>query len=309
MNDNDIFVLLQALPYIRQHKGATFVLKCGGEIARNAEAIEHFATDVALCAHVGIRMVVVHGGGPQATELSQKLGHEPTIIAGRRVTDDATLEIVKMVFAGQINIDILGALRRHGVQPVGVSGVDGDLIHAVRRPKTEMHDPETGQRKIVDFGHVGDITSVNTRLLVSLLDGGYVPVLASLGSDDHGAIFNINADTVAARIAVDMAVDKLIVLTSAPGLLTDPDDPSSLVSHISASRCDEMLRSGAVHGGMVPKVETLVAAVRGGIARAHILDGTSPHSLLVELFTQRGTGTMVTTQEEELHYMEERPDP
>ena len=305
MNGDEVPVLLQALPYIRQHKDATFILKCGGEIARNAEVLERLAKDVSLCAHVGIRVIVVHGGGPQATELSKKLGHEPTIIAGRRITDDTTLEIAKMVFAGQINTNILGALRRQGIQPVGVSGVDGDLIHAVRRPETELQDPKTGARRTVDFGHVGDITAVNTRLPRKLLDEGYVPVLASLGSDDNGAIFNINADTVAAWIAVDMAADKLVLLTNAPGLLKDPDDPGSLISHISASRCEEMLTSSAVRGGMVPKLQTLVEAVRRGVPRAHILDGRAPHSLLVELFTKHGTGTMVTTLEEEERYLEE----
>lgn len=304
MKGEEIEVLLQALPYIRRHKGATFVLKCGGEVARDPAALEHLAKDVALCSHVGIRMVVVHGGGPQASELQRRLGHEPQIIQGRRVTDDATLEVAKMVFAGSINIDILGALRRQGLQPVGVSGVDADLIHAVRRPSTEMRDPATGESRTVDFGHVGDITEVNTRLLRKLLDEGYLPVLASLGSDAEGRIYNINADTVAARVAVDMKADKLLLLTDAPGLLADPDDPESLVSHLSAARCDELLGTGAVRGGMVPKLQTLVEAVRGGVPRAHILDGKAPHTLLLELFTKHGTGTMVTTGEEEKRYLD-----
>jgi len=305
VNGGDVRLLLQALPYIRRHKGATFVVKCGGAIARDAGALDLLAQDVALCAHVGVRAVVVHGGGPQATELSEKLGHTPNIVHGRRVTDDATLEVAKMVFAGQINIDILGALRRHGLHPVGVSGVDGDLIHARRRPVTEMEDPETGEKRSVDFGHVGDITRVNTRLLTKLLDEGYVPVLASLGADSKGSIFNINADTVAARVAMDLGASKLILLTNAPGLLADPSDPGSLVSHIAAARAEEMLETGAIRGGMVPKITTLVEAVRGGVERAHILDGTAEHSLLLELFTKDGTGTMVTTREEERRYMEE----
>ena len=305
MNGHDIQTLLQALPYIRRHKGATFVVKCGGEIARDKTTLDLLAQDVALCTHIGIRVVVVHGGGPQATELSRRLGHEPDIVAGRRVTDDATLEVAKMVFGGQINIDMLGALRRHGVQPVGVSGVDGDLIHAVRRPTTEMTDPATGERRQVDFGHVGDITRVNTRLLRKLLDEGYVPVLASLGSDKDGNIYNINADTVAARIAVDLGADKLLLLTNAPGLLEDPDDRASLISHISAARSEALLETGKVRGGMVPKLTTLVEAVRGGVPRAHILDGKAQHSLLLELFTKEGSGTMVTTREEEQRYLGE----
>ena len=302
---NEIETLLEALPYMRQHKGATVVIKCGGEIARDPEAREHLAKDVALCTHVSLRCIVVHGGGPQASELSRKLGHEPQIIQGRRVTDDATLEIAKMVFGGQINIDILSALRKQGLAPVGLSGVDGNLIQAVRRGTTEMEDPETGERMQVDFGHVGDITHVETRLLKKLLDEGYVPVLASLGADDNGNIYNINADTVAARIAMDLGADKLVLLTSAPGVLEDPDDDKSLISHLSARRCDEMLKTGAIRGGMVPKLTTLAEAVRGGVARAHILDGKAPHSLLIELFTKHGTGTMVTTREEERRYLDE----
>ncbi|MFI5402838.1 MAG: acetylglutamate kinase, partial [Planctomycetota bacterium] len=298
-----IETLLQALPYIREHKGKTFVIKCGGEIARDPQALDRLARDIALVFHVGVRPVVVHGGGPQASDLQRRLGHEPHIVQGRRVTDDATLEVAKMVFGGQINIDILGALRRHGIQAVGVSGVDGDLIHAVRRPMSEVRDPATGKTTQVDWGHVGDIAGVNTRLLQKLLDDGYVPVLSSLGSDREGNVFNINADTVAARVAMDMRAGKLILLTDAPGLLEDPDNDESLISHISAGRCEEMLKTKAIRGGMVPKIETLVEAVRGGVLRAHILDGNADHSLLVELFTKEGTGTMVTTSEEEARYL------
>jgi len=305
MNGKEITTLLQALPYMRRHKGATMVVKCGGEIARDAGALELLAQDLALIAHTGVRTVVVHGGGPQATELSKKLGVEPKIVQGRRVTDDATLEVAKMVFAGQINIDVLSALRRQGLRPVGVSGVDGNLIDAVRRPKTDVTDPATGVTESVDFGHVGDIVGLDTSLLRTLLDEGYVPVLASLGADGAGNIYNINADTVASRVAVDLKADKLILLTSAPGLLADPDDPSSLVSHLSAKRGEAMLKTDAIRGGMAPKITTLIAAVRGGVPRAHILDGTASHSLLVELFTKDGTGTMVTTREEEARYLEE----
>jgi acetylglutamate kinase len=305
MKGKEVELLLQALPYMRRHKGGTMVVKCGGEIARDPVALRHLARDVALLHHVGVHVVLVHGGGPQATELSRKLGHEPRIVQGRRVTDDETLEVAKMVFAGQINTNILGALRQQGVAPVGVSGIDGDLIHAVRRPVRTMTDPATGETETVDFGHVGDITEVNTRLLRKLLDDGYVPVLASLGADNDGHIFNINADTVATRVATDLHADKVILLTSAPGLLADANDPASLISHISARRCEEMLKGGEVRGGMVPKLQTLIECVRAGVPRAHILDGTEPHSLLIELFTKHGTGTMVTTSEEEKRYLDE----
>jgi acetylglutamate kinase len=305
MNGQDVETLLQALPYIREHKGQTFVIKCGGEIARDPIALDNLAADLALVFHVGVRPVLIHGGGPQASDLQRRLGQEPNIVQGRRVTDDATLEVAKMVFGGQVNIDILGALRRHGIQAVGVSGVDGDLIQAVRRGATEVKDEKTGETTQVDWGHVGDILSVNTRLLQRLLDDGYVPVLCSLGSDRAGKVYNINADTVAARVAADMKAGKLILLTDAPGLLENPDDEESLISHITAGRCEEMLKTGAIRGGMVPKIQTLVEAVRGGVRRAHILDGKAAHSLLVELFTKEGTGTMVTTSEEEARYLDE----
>ncbi len=305
MNGSDIGTLLQALPYIRRHKGATVVVKCGGEIARDRLALGLLAEDAALCAHVGLRMVVVHGGGPQATEMARRLGHEAVVIDGRRVTDDETLEIAKMVFRGQINTNILGALRRHGLRPVGLSGVDGGMVHAVRRPETEMRDPKTGKTRRVDFGHVGDIVRVESALLSTLLDEGYTPVVASLGADDRGNIYNINADTVAARLATSLNADKLVLLTDAPGLLADPDDRESLISHISAARAEKMLDTGAIRGGMVPKLTTLIEAVRGGVARGHILDGKQEHALLLELFTKDGTGTMVTTRDEEKRYLDE----
>lgn len=305
MNGNEVSLLLQALPYIRHHDGAIFVVKCGGEIARDGEALDGLARDIALCFHVGIRIVLVHGGGPQATDLSRRLGHEPVKVEGRRVTDEATLEVAKMVFAGSINIDILSALRRHGLKAVGLSGVDGGIVNAVRRPPTEMDDPATGAKRQVDFGLVGDITQVNVDLLKYLLTGGYMPVISSLGGDDQGGVFNINADTVASYVAVALNADKLIMLTDEVGLLADPSDRGTLISHTTAQRCEEMTKSGAITGGMIPKVEMLVHAVRSGVRRAHILHGKTRHALLLELFTKDGTGTMVTSREEETRYLGE----
>jgi len=305
LDGNDVSILLQALPYIRHHNGATFVVKCGGEIARDASALDGLACDLALCVHVGIRIALVHGGGPQATDLSERLGQKPIKVAGRRITDPETLEVAKMVYAGSINIDILSALRRHGLKAVGLSGVDGGIIHAVRRPPTVVHDSATGEQREVDFGLVGDITKVNIELLQYLIAGGYLPAISSLGGDDDGQVFNINADTVAAQIAVALKADKLVMLTDAPGLLTNYPDPSSLISHITAQSCEELLNSGKITGGMVPKLETVIFAVRGGVRRAHILDGKTAHALLLELFTKHGAGTMVTSREEETRYLGE----
>ena len=222
---NEVALLKQVLPYIRHHKKSTMVVKLGGEIAANADALRSLAEDVSLLVHVGIRIVLVHGGGPQATEMQRRLGLEPVMVGGRRVTDEATLDVAKMVFGGKINTDILSALRAQGVGAVGLSGVDANLIHATRRPPTEFTDPATGAKTLVDYGHVGDIQSVDTSLLTLLLEAKYVPVLASLASDERGNILNINADTVASVIAKDLQAGKLVILTGVPGLLRDKDDP------------------------------------------------------------------------------------
>ncbi|MCU0727216.1 MAG: acetylglutamate kinase, partial [Planctomycetes bacterium] len=197
----DVKVLTQALPYMRAHRGKTFVVKMGGELVADSATRESLAEDLALAHHTGIRLTVVHGGGPQATDLAGRLGLRTEMVEGRRVTDEATLEVAKMVFAGKINVEILGALRAEGLSAVGVSGVDGDILRAVRRPPQEIRDRETGEVRRVDFGHVGDIHAVDTRLLVTLMDAGYVPVVASLGADAEGRILNINADTVANAVA------------------------------------------------------------------------------------------------------------
>ena len=290
---NDIAVLKQALPYLRRHKKSTMVVKLGGEIAANAEALRSLSEDVSLLTHVGIRIVVVHGGGPQATEMQKRLGLEPVMVGGRRVTDEATLDVAKMVFAGKINTDILSSLRRQGVSAVGLSGIDGDILHAKKRPPTEVLDPETGQRRLVDFGLVGDVTAVDTALVRLLLENKYVPVIASLASDGSGNILNINADTVASVIAKDLGAAKLVILTGVPGLLRDKNDPKSLVSRITTEEAKAAMKDGTVAGGMLPKLRALVDAVEGGVERGHILSGTLPGALLLELFTSAGSGTLI----------------
>ena len=269
------------------------VVKLGGEIAASPEALDSLAQDISLLAHVNIRIVIVHGGGPQATSLSQKLGLEPRMVQGRRVTDEDTLDVAKMVFAGQINIDILGALREHGVRAVGLSGVDGDILHAVKRPPTEMTDEATGETEVVDFGHVGDVTAVDTSLLSLLGENGYVPVISSLAGDDDGNALNVNADTVASIIAQDLEASKLIMLSNVPGLLRDKDDPESLVSRTTVDEIRGMLDDGTVQGGMRPKVTTMVDALENGVGEVVILSGIEESALLLELFTDRGVGTLI----------------
>ena len=302
---NDVSILKQALPYMKAHKGRIFVVKLGGELVKDEAARESLAEDLALIHHVGVRLVVVHGGGPQATELSRRLGIEPEFFEGRRITDEATLEVAKMVFAGKINLDLLGSLRAEGLRAVGLSGVSGDVIRAVRRDVKNHRDRETGAIVTVDFGHVGDITEVDVRLLTTLTDAGYVPVLASLGADRDGHVLNINADTVASAVAREMLADKLLVLTNVPGVLRDPSDPASVISVLSAKEAEELIESGTVAKGMIPKITNLVEAVRGGVGRTHILSGFIPNALLVELFTKGGAGTMITKEEERRRYLEE----
>ncbi len=290
----DVGTLRQALPYMRQHRGKTILIKLGGHLVQDRVALDNLSSDIALLHHIGMRVCVVHGGGPQATELQEKLGVEPQFVQGRRITDDATLEVVKMVFAGKINIEMLSALRIHGLRAVGLTGVSGGLVHARRREVKEMTDPATGERKSVDFGHVGDIVDVDTSLLRVLMESGYVPVVASLGSDERGNVLNINADTVALEMAVDLKADKFLNLTQVPGVLRDLADPDSLLTDLTAEEAERLVSEGVVQGGMIPKVRTCVETVRRGVPRAHILNGLEAHAILVELFTVRGTGTMIT---------------
>jgi acetylglutamate kinase len=290
---NDISLLKQALPYLRHHKKSTMVVKLGGEIAANPVALRSLSEDVSLLVHVGIRIVLVHGGGPQATEMQRRLGLEPVMVGGRRVTDEATLDVAKMIFAGKINTDILSAMRGQGVSAVGLSGVDGDILHAVRRPPTEVTDPETGEKRVVDYGLVGDITGVDTSLVRLLLDHKYVPVISSLASDGNGNVLNVNADTVAGSIAKDLQASKLVILTGVPGLLRRKDDPSSLVSRITTEEARAAMKDGSVSGGMLPKLRALVDAVEGGVERGHVLSGVQPGALLLELFTSAGSGTLI----------------
>jgi acetylglutamate kinase len=294
----DITLLKQALPYMRRHKGRTFVVKLGGELAADPTALRSLAGDISLLVHVGIRVAIVHGGGPQATAMSRRLGLTTKMVGGRRVTDEATLDVAKMVFAGQINVDILSALRAEGVSAVGLSGVDGDLLHAERRRPVSVTDEETGEEQLVDFGLVGDVTSTNTTLLALLMDNGYVPVVSSLASDAEGNVLNINADTVAASLACSLRAAKLLLLSNIPGLLADPDDPESLVPALTVREARAAQEDGTVRGGMKPKIAALISAVEGGVERGHILSGSEPGSLLLELFTKSGCGTLIARQAE-----------
>lgn len=291
-----------ALRYVRAYRDHVFVVKVGGDVVADEHGLDQVAAQIGLLSSLGIRIVVVHGGGPQATALSRRLGVEPEIVAGRRVTDDAGLEVAKMVFSGTVNIELLCAMRRHGVQAVGLSGVDADLLSARRRPPTTVKDDE-GVTRIVDYGHVGDIEAVDTRVLTTLLDQRFVPVVCSLAGDRDGDVFNVNADTVAERIAIELKAQKLMFLTGVAGVLRDRDDPSSLVTFADPDDLGQLMHSGVLSGGMRPKVEACIRAATNGVERTHIIDGRATDSLLQEVFTGSGTGTMIVGKKEKATYV------
>ncbi len=287
-------LLREALPYIQRFKGKTFVVKFSGKVTDDHDRLISLAEELALLHQVAIRLCVVHGGGKQLSELAAQMGVEQTIIEGRRVTDDATLEMAKMIFAGKINTDILAALRHRGVQAVGLSGVDGNIVHAERRPPKEIVNRETGESEEVDFGHVGDIIQIDARLLTVLLDHGYLPVVSSLGADAEGKVFNINADTIASEIAIQLQAEKLVLLSDVDGIYLRAGEPQSKLSRLTANEAEALIRKGTATGGMIPKLQNIIQLLRRGVKSAHIIDGNSRNTLLAEVFTDEGTGTMIS---------------
>ena len=263
----DAEILREALPYIRRFKGKTFVVKVSGKVTEDPGNLNSLAEEIALLHQVGIRVTAVHGGGAQATQLAERLGLETRLVNGRRVTDDDTLEVVKMVFAGKISVEILSALRAHGVHAVGVSGIDGNVVLARRRSKKRVINRETGKRETVDFGNVGDVVDVDPRLLTTLLDAGYLPVVSPLAADEEGRVFNVNADAIASALAIELAAEKLILLSDVPGVLLKAGDPGSLASRLTAAEARKLARSAAVTGGMVAKLEEISRVAESGVAR------------------------------------------
>ncbi len=282
-------ILVEALPYIRRFWGQVVVVKYGGNAlaaagdgpggANDADPLASFATDVVLMRSVGMRPVVVHGGGPQIGALMERLGKVPKFVGGLRVTDAETLDIARMVLVGKVNRDIVSAINVHGPLAVGVSGEDAGLISA------EAKDPE--------LGFVGEVSSVNPDILLRLISENLIPVVATIGSDETGQAYNINADTAAGALAAAIGATKLVYLTDVDGIRTDRQDPASRLSKVTIGELAGMIDSGAVDGGMIPKVRSCIEAVQGGVTSAHVLDGSAPHALLLEIFTREGVGTMV----------------
>ena len=281
-------VLVEALPYIRRFAGRTVVVKYGGNALAGTsdhDALALFAEDIVLMRLVGMRPIVVHGGGPQISDLMARLGKEPEFLDGLRVTDAETVEIARMVLKGQVNPQVVAAINVHGRFAVGVSGVDAGLIRATARDAR--------------LGFVGDVTEINPEVIQGLIDDEFIPVIATIGSDESGQAYNINADTVAGAIAEAIGAEKLVYLTDIEGLRRDVADASSLIRQVTADELDELVDRGIIAGGMIPKVASCVHAVRNGVHRAHILDGRIAHVLLLEIFTDAGIGTMVMLERDE----------
>jgi acetylglutamate kinase len=272
-------ILAEALPYIREFAGKTIVIKYGGHAMENDELAELFATDVVMMRLVGMNPVVVHGGGPQITELMRRLGKEPEFVDGRRVTDAETVDIVRMALVGKVNREIVSMVNRLGSYAVGMSGEDAGLI------RVDQRDPR--------LGFVGDVRSIDNTMVVRLLREQFIPVIATIGVDDDGQAYNINADTVAGAIAESLDAEKLVYLTDVAGVYRDWPDESTLISRVDVDGLEKLVADGKVSEGMIPKLESCVSALRHGVRRAHILDGRLPHALLLEFFTREGVGTMV----------------
>jgi acetylglutamate kinase len=272
-------VLAEALPYIREFSGRTVVIKYGGNAMTEPDLVDLFAQDVALMRLVGMNPVVIHGGGPQISDLMRRLGKEPVFVDGLRVTDAETIDIVRMALVGKVNREVVGAINRHGPYAVGLSGEDAGLITVAPR------DPR--------LGFVGDVTHINAWVLERQINEELIPVVATIGVDEDGQAYNVNADAVAGAIAAALKAEKLVYLTNVAGLYGDVADEKSLISQIALDDLEHMVSSGSLHAGMVPKVASCVSALRQGVGRAHLLDGRIPHALLLEVFTKEGIGTMV----------------
>lgn len=283
-------ILIEALPFIQEFYGKTIVIKYGGNAMVNDELKEKVMQDVALMKYVGIKVVIVHGGGPEITHFLKKVGKESSFVSGLRVTDEETVEIAEMVLDGKINSEIVMLLNRRGLRAVGLSGKDAGLIQAQKKLATVYED---GQKSKVDIGYVGKTKKVDTRILEDLISRDYVPVIAPIGVGEDGESYNINADYVAADIAGALKAEKLLLLTDTDGVYKNFEDKQSFISTLKADDAREFIKEGIISGGMIPKVEACLRAISNGANKAHIIDGRLPHSIILELFTAEGIGTQV----------------
>lgn len=286
----DVEILTEALPYIRLFSGKTIVIKYGGAAMEDPALRDIVAKDIVLLKYVGINPVLVHGGGPEISEAMKKLGKEPKFVNGLRVTDAETMEIAEMVLAGKINKGIVALINKHGGRAVGLCGKDANLIRAKRCEPVRVGKEDEAR---VDLGFVGDITEVNPEIVNVICREGFIPVVSSVAADGDGVSLNVNADYVAGHLAATLRAEKLILLTDVEGIFANATDPSSVISSLSIEDAERMIREGQISRGMIPKVESCLYALRAGVPRAHIIDGRVKHSLLLEIFTNKGIGTMM----------------
>ena len=277
-------ILTQAMPYIQKYRGRIIVVKYGGNAMVSEDLKQQVMEDIALLHMIGVHVVLLHGGGPEISATLKRLGKESKFVDGLRVTDQETIDVVQMVLAGKVNKSLVNLLQAKGVNAVGLSGIDSHMIHAV------MRDPE--------LGYVGRITGVDVSLIRHVMEDGYIPVISTLGSDDEGNIYNINADTAASWIAGAMGAERLFMMTDIAGILQDKDDPSSLISCVDIDEAVELFEEGVISGGMIPKVECCIDAIHRGVHRVIIMDGRVSHSILLEILTNEGAGTMVMERKE-----------
>lgn len=289
----DVNILVEALPYIKQFHKKKILIKYGGHAMIDDEAMASTARDTVLLKYVGMEPLVVHGGGPEISRSMDKLGKEPKFIKGLRVTDEETMEIIKMVLVGKISTNIVSQICFHDGKGIGVSGKDSQLIHARKKPLHKVKNSKTGLEEEIDLGLVGEVTCVNNELLGMFTRNNYIPVISPIGIAADGTTLNLNADTVAGEIASQIFAEKLIILTDVPGVLRDSNNPDSLIRKIRIKEVPGLIEVGVITGGMIPKIETCVKAIEGGVKSAHIIDGRIKHSLLLEIFTTEGIGTMI----------------
>lgn len=288
-------ILIEALPYIKKFHHKKILIKYGGHAMIDEGAMESTARDTVLLKYVGMEPVVVHGGGPEISRAMAKQGKEPEFIEGLRITDKETMDIVKMVLVGKINTEIVSNICLHGGKGIGLSGKDSRLIEADKKAPHVIVNSETGEETLVDLGLVGEIKSINPDVIDVLSNQDYVPIISPIGVDNNGDALNLNADTVAGSMASKIDAEKLIILTDVPGILEDPADPDTLLRKIKYDEIGDLIKNGVITEGMLPKTLTCVKAIEEGVSSAHIIDGRVKHSILLEIFTKKGIGTMITS--------------
>jgi acetylglutamate kinase len=283
-------ILIEAMPYIQTFRGKTFVIKYGGNAMIDETLKQGFARDVVLLRYIGINPVIVHGGGPQIGQTMERMGKKPSFVSGQRITDQETMDIVEMVLGGKVNKEIVNLINHAGGKAVGLTGKDGGLIQAKKITMTKRAD-NTGETEIIDIGLVGEVTEVRPETLITLDQGGFIPVIAPIGAGAHGETYNINADLVAGAVAGALKAEKLILLTDQAGIL---DKEKKLIPALNKKKVESMIQAGVIAGGMLPKTKSCFEAIDAGCAKVHIIDGRIPHALLLEIFTKEGIGTEVT---------------